>query len=110
MSGEIDNIGDISNCIIPPHPYDKPIPVKDFEKYGSFYQEIESFLSYKAEIKDESDFWITLGIQTGFNNCCQLSISQWSNVNDQLKFLKDLNRITHDAINCIERNQLHKKR
>ncbi len=106
----LENIGDGADCIIPPHPYEQPKPVLDAEKHGAFYPDIEGFITYKAELKDENDFWVNLAIQTGFNNCTQLSISKWSEVNEQLQMLKDLNRITHDAIMFIERHQLQKKR
>ncbi len=99
-----------SDCIIPPHPYDKPKAAIDMDKASSFYPDIEGFLTYKAEFKDDSDFWVSLGIQTSFNSCCQLSISQWSNVNVQLQMLKDLNRITDDAITFIERHNLNRVR
>lgn len=105
----LENIGDGQNCYIPPHAYEKVKPVLDAEKQSAFYPEIEGFVSYRSEMKDSKDFWITLAVQTGFNNCSQLSISQWSEVSQQLKLLKDLNRITFDAINFIERHQLQKK-
>lgn len=98
------------DCVVLPHPYEKPNPLKDSEKAGSFFQDIDAFVSYRAEFKDESDFWVNLAIQSGLNNGTQLSISQWTNVNEQLKLLKDLNRITHDAICFIERNNLHNRR
>ncbi len=106
----LDNIGDDQDCYMPRHPYEKVKPVLDSEKQAAFYPEIEGFTSYKAELKDKSEFWITLAIQTGFNNCSQLSINSWTDVNQQLQLLKDLNRMTHDAINFIERHELQKKR
>lgn len=106
----LENIGDEQDCYMPNHPYEKVKPVLDFEKGSGFYPEIEGFTSYKAELKDKNEFWITLAIQTGFNNCSQLSINSWTDVNQQLQLLKDLNRMTYDVINFIERHQLHKKR
>lgn len=106
----LENIGDGEDCFLPSHPYERVKPVLDSEKQSAFYPDIEGFVSYKAEIQDKKDFWITLAMQTGFNNCTQLSVNKWSEVNQQLQLLKDLNRITYDAINFIERHELHKNR
>ncbi|MBU3599015.1 hypothetical protein ICN28_00605 [Polynucleobacter sp. 30F-ANTBAC] len=106
----IENIGDEQDCYIPRHPYEKVKPVLDAEKQAAFYPEIEGFASYKAELKDKNEFWITLSMQTGFNNCSQLSINSWTDVSQQLQLLKDLNRMTYDAINFVERHNLHKNR
>lgn len=106
----LDEAGNGQDCYIPKHPYERVKPILDAEKQAGFYPEIEGFTSYKAEIKDKDDFWITLAIQTGFNNCSQLSVNSWTEVNSQLQLLKDLNRISHDAICFIERHQLHKNR
>lgn len=105
-----ENIGDGHDCYMPSHAYEKVKPVLDSEKQAAFYPNIEGFSSYKAELKDKNDFWVTLSVQTGFNNCTQLSVSQWSDVNEQLQLLKDLNRMTYDAINFIERHQLRQKK
>ncbi len=106
---QLENIGDGQNCYKPPHSYEKVKPILDAEKQSSFYPEIEGFVSYRSEMKHAKDFQITLAIQAGFNNSSQLSVNQWSEVNEQLRLLKDLNRITFDAINFIERHQLQKK-
>jgi hypothetical protein len=104
-----NNSGDKHDCFMPLHDYQKVKPVIDAEKQAEFYSNIEGFISYKAEVKDSNDFWIALTVQTGLNNSTQLSISQWSDVSQQLQLLKDLSRITHNAINLIERHQLQKK-
>lgn len=107
---DLEAAGDGQDCYIPRHPYEKVKPVLDSEKESAFYPEIEGFTTYKAELKDKNEFWITLAIQTGFNNSTQLSINSWTDVTQQLQLLKDLNRMTYDAINFIQRHELHKKR
>lgn len=106
----LEAAGDGQDCYIPRHPYEKVKPVLDSEKESAFYPEIEGFTTFKAELKDKNEFWITLAIQTGFNNCTQLSINSWTDVNQQLQLLKDLNRMTYDAIKFVERHNLQKKR
>jgi hypothetical protein len=105
-----ETAGDGQDCYSIPHPYDKAKATLDSENQSAFYPEFDGFTSYKAEFKAVDDFWVSLSMQTGFNNCTNLSISKWSEVNEQLQLLKDLNRMTHDAIKFIERHQLQKRR
>jgi len=106
----LEQIGDGQDCYSLPHPYERAKAVLDAENQSGFYPEFDGFISYKAEFKAPDDFWVSLSIQTGFNNCTNLNINKWSEVNEQLQLLKDLNRMTHDAIKFIERHQLQRKR
>ena len=96
-------------CITLPHPYELDFPIIDTIKNNSIFPEEKAMLYLEGEYQTEEMFELQLGIQTEFNKGCVLYINPYNNIKEQLKFLKDLNRMTHDAIKFIERNNLQQR-
>lgn len=95
-------------CISHPDPFHPSYPIRDSDKQSSFYPEIDGFISYKAELRTHKNFALNLTIQAALKSSISIEISTWSNVEEELKLLKDLNRITKCAIEFIENNNLQK--
>ncbi len=96
------------DCISHPDPFHSSHPIRDSEKQSSFYPEINGFISYKVELRTHKNFRMNLTLQTSLGSSVSIDISRWNNedIGETLKLLKDLNKITGDAIKFIEKHKL----
>lgn len=98
-----------NNCITRPYPYTVDEPITDSLDIKSYFPDAGGILYLRGQYQSESMFALDLGIQPEFGKGNVLCVAPYTNLTEQLKFLKELNRITFEAIKFIERNDLKQR-
>lgn len=98
-----------NDCITRPYPYTVDEPIIDSLNIKSFFPDAGGILYLRGQYQSEKMFALDLGIQPEFGKGNVMAIAPYTNLTEQLKFLKELNRITFEAIKFIERNNLKQR-